>query len=137
MREIKVGLIGFGTVGAGVAKILQRNARLIEKRMGSRLQLKRVADIDLSRDRGLRFAPGVLTTDARSIVDDPGIDIILEMIGGETVGLGRLIIKYAELLQIDGSVMGMIVIGFIGLLMNEIFLKAEKRLFVWRTEIKV
>ena len=63
--------------------------------------------------------------------------VAAEMIGGESVGLGRLIIKYANLLQIDVSVMGMIAIGLIGLLMNEIFLKAEKRLFVWRTEIKM
>ena len=63
--------------------------------------------------------------------------VAAEMIGGETVGLGRLIIKYAELLQIDVSIMGMIAIGLIGLFMNEIFLKVEKRLFVWRTEIKM
>jgi len=49
MREIKVGLIGFGTVGSGVARILQKNSRLIEKRMGARLILKRIADVDLKQ----------------------------------------------------------------------------------------
>jgi len=60
-----------------------------------------------------------------------------EMIGGETIGLGRLILKSAELLRIDMVIVGMITIGFIGLLMNETFLQAEKKLFRWRQEVKV
>ena len=47
MRQINVGLIGFGTVGVGVVKILQHNSGLIEKRMGAKIVLKRIADIDL------------------------------------------------------------------------------------------
>ncbi len=82
MRRIKVGLIGFGTVGAGVVKILQRNAKLIEKRMGAQIVLKRVADIDVKTDRGVRLKPGVLTTRASEVIDDPEIDVVMELIGG-------------------------------------------------------
>jgi homoserine dehydrogenase len=82
MKEIKVGLIGFGTVGTGVAAILQKNSKLIERRMGARLILKRVADIDLETDRGVKLRPGVLTRRAEDVIEDPEIDIIMELIGG-------------------------------------------------------
>jgi len=82
MREIKVGLIGFGTVGTGVVTILQKNSKLIERRMGARLILKRVADIDLETDRGVKLKPGVLTRRAEDVIRDPEIDIIMELIGG-------------------------------------------------------
>jgi len=82
MREIKVGLIGFGTVGAGVARILQKNSKLIEKRMGTEVILRRVADIDLKTDRGVKLKPGVLTRSAEELIKDPEIDIVMELIGG-------------------------------------------------------
>ena len=82
MKEIKVGLIGFGTVGSGVGKILQKNSKLIEKRMGARLILRRIADIDLETDRGVKLNPGVLTRKAEDVIKDPEIDIVMELIGG-------------------------------------------------------
>ena len=82
MKEIKVGLIGFGTVGSGVARILQRNSRLIEKHMGARLVLKRIADVDLQTDRGVKLKPSVLTPRAEEVIRDPEIDIVMELIGG-------------------------------------------------------
>jgi len=82
MKEIKVGLIGFGTVGAGVVKILQKNYKLIEKRMGSKITLKQIADIDLKTDRGVKVKPGVLTRRAQDVIEDPEIDIVMELIGG-------------------------------------------------------
>ena len=82
MREIKVGLIGFGTVGSGVVKILQKNSRLIEKRMGARIVLRRIADIDLETDRGVKLKPGILTRRADEVIRDPEIDIVMELIGG-------------------------------------------------------
>jgi homoserine dehydrogenase len=82
MKEIKVGLIGFGTIGSGVVKVLQRNAALIEKRMGARLVLKKIADIDTTSDRGVRLRPGVLTKKAEEILRDPEMDIVMELIGG-------------------------------------------------------
>ncbi|MGO8989497.1 MAG: homoserine dehydrogenase [bacterium] len=82
MKEIKVGLIGFGTVGTGVVTILQKNSKLIERRMGARLILKRIADIDLETDRGVRLRPGVLTRRAEDVIKDPEIHIVMELIGG-------------------------------------------------------
>jgi len=82
MREIRVGLIGFGTVGAGVAKILQQNAGLLEKRLGTKIVLRRVADLDLKTDRGVKLSPGVLTKNAEDVISDPEIDIVMELIGG-------------------------------------------------------
>ena len=85
MKKIHVGLLGCGTVGTGVAKILMENKDLITSRVGAILNLKSVADIDITSDRGLQFDKGVLTTDSDKVIADPEIDIILEMVGGETV----------------------------------------------------
>ncbi|MEA3417418.1 MAG: homoserine dehydrogenase [Thermodesulfobacteriota bacterium] len=82
MKQINIGLLGCGTVGAGVAKILIENKDLLASRVGASLSLKHVADIDIKRDRKIKFDEGVLITDARKVVDDPEIDIIVEMIGG-------------------------------------------------------
>ena len=85
MKNINIGLLGCGTVGTGVARILLENKDLISARVGAVLNLKRVADIDITTDRGISFAEGVMTTDARAVISDPEIDIVVEMIGGETV----------------------------------------------------
>lgn len=85
MKKINIGLLGCGTVGTGVAKILIENKELISSRVGASLVLKHVADIDIKKDRGVRFDAGVMTTDAYSVVDDPEIDIVVEMIGGDVV----------------------------------------------------
>ncbi len=85
MKKINIGLLGCGTVGTGVAKILIENKELISSRVGACLILKRVADIDIKRDRGVSFDEGVMTTDAYSIVNDPKIDIVVEMIGGDGI----------------------------------------------------
>jgi homoserine dehydrogenase len=80
--SISVGMVGFGTVGVGVAKILHDNAQLIRRRVGVPVELVRVADLDTTRDRGIRLPAGVLTADLRQVLDDPAIDIVLELIGG-------------------------------------------------------
>jgi homoserine dehydrogenase len=82
MREIKIGMIGFGTVGSGVVRILQKNSDLIEKRVGARIVLKRIADIDVKRDRGVRLRAGVLTRKAEEVIEDPEIEIVMELMGG-------------------------------------------------------
>ena len=82
MRNVKVGLIGFGTVGSGVVRVLQKNSGLIEKRLGSRIILKRIADVDIETDRGVNVRPGILTKKAEDVIGDPGIDIVMELIGG-------------------------------------------------------
>jgi homoserine dehydrogenase len=85
MKAINVGLLGCGTVGTGVVKILMNNRDLISSRVGAFLNLKYVADIDIKRDRGIQFDDGVFITDAFKVVDDPGVDIVIEMIGGEGI----------------------------------------------------
>ena len=80
--RIGVGIVGFGTVGTGVATILLHNAALISRRVGVPIELIRVADLDITRDRGLRLNPGVLTTDAGAVLADPNIDVVIELIGG-------------------------------------------------------
>jgi len=95
MREIKLGLLGFGTVGTGVAKLLIENRGILCQRLGAILTLKRVADIDTESDRGIQFEDGVLISDADKVIDDPDIDIIIEMIGGEGIAK-ELIIKSIE-----------------------------------------
>ncbi len=85
MREINIGLLGCGTVGTGVAKLLLEQRDLIAARLGTALNLKRVADLDIGRDRGIRFPDGVLIADARQVIEEAGIDIIVEMIGGEGI----------------------------------------------------
>jgi homoserine dehydrogenase len=80
--RIGVGIIGFGTVGAGTAKVLQDNAALIRRRVGVPVELVRIADLDITRDRGVSLPSGVLTTDAKQVLNDPAVDIVIELIGG-------------------------------------------------------
>ena len=85
MKRINIGLLGCGTVGTGVAKLLLEQNDLISARAGVSLCLKHIADIDMDRDRGLNIAPGVMVPDAWQVVNDPDIDIIVEMIGGDGI----------------------------------------------------
>ena len=82
MSEVKVGLIGFGTVGAGTVEVLATNRELIEDRVGAAIALKRIADLDIQSDRGVKVDHGLLTTDAMEIINDPEIDVVVELIGG-------------------------------------------------------
>lgn len=80
--RVGVGIVGFGTVGTGVAKILRDNAALITRRAGVPIELVRVADLDIVRDRGVPLKPGLLTTDVKQVLTDPDVDIVIELIGG-------------------------------------------------------
>ncbi len=82
MKDIRVGLLGFGTIGTGTVKVFQENARLIEERLGARLVLSRIADLDITTDRGVTVEAGVLTTSADDILTSPEIDVVVELIGG-------------------------------------------------------
>ncbi|MHA7839646.1 MAG: homoserine dehydrogenase, partial [bacterium] len=79
---VGVGLIGFGTIGTGVAKVLQQNASVIEERLGFPLRLIRIADLDLETDRGVDLGDIELDADASALIADPRIDIVVELIGG-------------------------------------------------------
>lgn len=82
MKKISLGLIGFGTIGVGVVKLLQESGDLIEKRLGARLVLKKIADLDITTPRVVTVAPDVLTTKATDILEDPDIQIVVELMGG-------------------------------------------------------
>jgi homoserine dehydrogenase len=80
--RIGVGVVGFGTVGSGVVKILMDNAGLIRRRVGVPIELIRVADLDVTRDRGISLPPGVLVNDAKQVLSDPDVHIVVELVGG-------------------------------------------------------
>jgi len=101
MRTIGLGLIGFGTVGTGVVRLLKEYGTLIEKRLGAPLVLKRIADADTKRKRPVRVPPGILTSDVSAIMNDPDIDIVIELVGGceparsfilEAIGRGKHVV---------------------------------------------
>jgi homoserine dehydrogenase len=83
-NAINVGIIGFGTVGAGTARILLENADIIQRRLGVPVRLRKIADLDIKRDRGITLGEVKLTTEAKEIIDDPEIDVVVELIGGST-----------------------------------------------------
>ena len=82
MKEIGVAVLGFGTVGAGVVDTLQKNGGLLAERLGLRLVLRGVADLDVKTDRGVQIDPALLTTDAAVLIERPDVDIVVELIGG-------------------------------------------------------
>ena len=85
MKEIRIGILGFGTVGAGVVDCLNKNGGLIAQRSGVKPVIYKVADLDLETDRGVVLPDGVLTRDAGAVISDPKTDVIVELIGGTTV----------------------------------------------------
>lgn len=82
MKQIGVGILGFGTVGAGVADGLLKHREVMAKRLDVDIVLKKIADLDITTDRGIAVPAGVLTTDAKSVLADPEIQIVVETIGG-------------------------------------------------------
>ncbi|MDA8308974.1 MAG: homoserine dehydrogenase [Deltaproteobacteria bacterium] len=82
MGKIGVGLVGWGTVGCGVIQVLRENAAVIESRLGASLELRRVADLDLERERPVSVPREMLTTNVEDILKDPEIQIVIELIGG-------------------------------------------------------
>jgi homoserine dehydrogenase len=82
MKKIAVGLIGFGTIGTGFARLLQENKDLLSERVGAEIHLKRIADIDIVKSRGIEIDSALLTTDASDILTDTDISIVVELMGG-------------------------------------------------------
>ncbi|MFN2377767.1 MAG: homoserine dehydrogenase [Candidatus Binatia bacterium] len=81
-KDIGVGLIGFGTIGTGVVKVLREHAGAIRTRLGVPLRLAGIADLDIKTSRGIKVPRELLTTDARALIHDPAVDIVVELIGG-------------------------------------------------------
>jgi homoserine dehydrogenase len=82
ISRVGIGILGFGTVGSGVVRLLLRNADVLGRRVGIPLELVKVADVDIRRDRGVALPPGVLTTDATEVINHPDVQIVVELIGG-------------------------------------------------------
>jgi homoserine dehydrogenase len=80
VKKVKVGIIGFGTVGAGTASSLLKNADIIADRTGIKLELCKIADLDIVTDRGIDLPAGILTTDSEELIND--VDVVVELIGG-------------------------------------------------------
>ncbi len=81
--EVRIGLLGLGTVGAGVVKILQSQRAMLEERAGCRLALAAIADTDLTRAReGLDLKRLPMTGDAATVLGDPSIHVVVELVGG-------------------------------------------------------
>lgn len=79
---VRIGILGCGNVGGALVRLIDDNADLISRRSGLRLVVTKVAVRDLSRDRNLTFAPGVLTNDVASVVQSDEVDLVVELIGG-------------------------------------------------------
>src|SRR5512140_659654 len=92
MNPISVGLLGIGTVGGGTWNVLARNQEEIQRRAGRGIRITKVADRDLARARQLVGTKAAVTADAGEVVNDPDIDIVIELIGG--YGIAReLVLK--------------------------------------------
>ena len=85
LSRIGVGLIGFGTIGTGVVKVLRDNASVIEQRLGAELRLVRIADLDLETDRGVDLSGIRFDADASALIADPDVQIVIELVGGYDV----------------------------------------------------
>ncbi len=83
-KTVKIALIGLGTVGSGVAKILLERADLIHSRTGLRLELVHIVDKDLKRLRPIALPPGLLHSDIEKVIRDPAVSIAVELVGGTT-----------------------------------------------------
>jgi len=81
-KDIYLGLIGFGTIGTGIVKLLKENEELIQKRLGARLIIKKIVDLDIETPRIVPVAKDILSTDTNDILNDPDISIVIELMGG-------------------------------------------------------
>ena len=81
---VKLGLIGLGTVGSGVVKIIQNNGDLLERKVGTKLEVAKVMVRDINKPRRVELPQGVITTNIKDIIDNPEIDIVVELMGGLT-----------------------------------------------------
>ena len=79
---VRVGVLGCGNVGGALVQLVEEHGDAIAERTGLRLQVARVAVHNTAKERAVEFAPGVLTHDAADVVADPGIDVVVEVIGG-------------------------------------------------------
>ena len=85
METVKVGLIGFGTIGSGVARILLEKQDHLARHAGKRLELVRVVDKDLTRQRNVTLPEGILSDDLDALVNDPEVAVVVQLVGGSGI----------------------------------------------------
>lgn len=83
MKKVGLALLGVGTVGSGVLKVLESNGEMIKTREGLCIEVKKILVRDIGKQRAVSVDPGVLTDNMDAILNDPEIDIIAEFMGGE------------------------------------------------------
>ena len=113
MKPIQVGLLGIGTVGSGVFNVLARNQEEIQRRAGRGIAITMVADLDVVRARSVVGADVQVVSDARAVIANPDIDIVIELIGGygiakalvlEAIAAGKHVVTANKaLLAVHGS----------------------------------
>jgi homoserine dehydrogenase len=81
-KTAKVAIVGFGTIGSGVARILLEHRDRISRQVGRTVKLVRIVDADITRTRNIVPPPGILTTDLTAVVEDPEIEAVVQLIGG-------------------------------------------------------
>jgi homoserine dehydrogenase len=112
-KPIQVGLLGIGTVGSGTFKVLQRNQEEIRRRAGRGIEITMVADLDVERARSVVGDHAQVVADARQVIANPAIDIVIELIGGygiaktlvlEAIAAGKHVVTANKaLLAVHGS----------------------------------
>ncbi len=83
--KVNVGIVGFGVIGSGVVNLLQQYSSLLKQRSGVQIELQRIVDVDIERVRDVAVDRKLLLTDYRNVVNDPHIDIVIELVGGTNV----------------------------------------------------
>ena len=85
LDQLRVGLAGFGTVGTGLVRVLDRNRQQVVDRTGRDIRITKIAERNEARRKDIKAAGADMTTDWHDLVDDPDIDVVVELIGGTTV----------------------------------------------------
>jgi homoserine dehydrogenase len=93
MKPIQVGLLGIGTVGSGTFNVLRRNQEEIRRRAGRGIEITMVADLDTARAQSVVGEHAKVVSDAREVIANPAIDIVIELIGG--YGIAKALVMEA------------------------------------------
>jgi len=90
MKSINVGILGFGTVGSGVVKILRDKKAFLTEKTGMEINVKKICDKDMTSKRNVSVEKSLLTRDAAEVINDPQIDILVELMGGVEPAAGYI-----------------------------------------------
>ena len=122
MKAVNIGLIGLGTVGSGTVEILRRNNRDISGRAGRDIQVSRIAVRDLDKAREVDIAGIPLGDDPMLVVDDPEVEIVVELVGGDTLAR-EVVLRAIE----NGKHVVTANKALIALHGNEVFARAQEK----------